>query len=113
MIRLSVVISRHEPHFCCKITVPLHRLTYRYIVEEANIIFSIFSIEYAEWYTEGLLYFLFSQVGSRYSCLLLVYIHFEKCLKMFLWRRKIIYKTERKKKKQKEQIMFTVLIWIF
>lgn len=24
MIRLSVVISRHEPHFCCKIMVPLY-----------------------------------------------------------------------------------------
>lgn len=42
IIRLSVVISRHEPHFCCKIIRAVVQLTYRYIVEEANIIFSIF-----------------------------------------------------------------------
>lgn len=48
MIRLSVIISRHEPHFCvvklwCRYTTNLS-LYCRGI----NIIFSIFSIEYAE-----------------------------------------------------------------
>lgn len=44
--------------------------------------------------------FLFSQVESR-SCLLLVYIHFEKCLKCFLGRN-IIYKIERNKRENKK-----------